>query len=123
VAKLLNSIKLVRVNVIAWMRRIAGVAEARPEIAKTWPERLERIVTAQEKGQDVSVYSRWLTKGQSRACGVVMDARNTRCSPTWSAISSQSNWLCSATNSTLTPQTDRRHHAEAGEQTEGKSEE
>ena len=78
VAKLLNSIKLVRVNVIGLDAENRAALQKRAQkiredlAGKGW----ERIVTAQEKGQDVSVYLKMADKGAVQGlAAVVMDGK------------------------------------------------
>jgi arginine repressor len=78
VAKLLNSLKLVRVNVIGLDAENRAALQKRAQkiredlAGKGW----ERIVTAQEKDQDVSVYLKMTDKGAVQGlAAVVMDGK------------------------------------------------
>lgn len=74
VAKLLNSIKLVRVNVIGMDAENRDALQKRAQkvredlAGKGW----DRIVTAQEKDQDVSVYLKMTDKGAVQGLAAVM---------------------------------------------------
>ena len=74
VAKLLSSIKLVRVNVIGLDAENRDVLQKRAQkvredlAGKGW----ERIVTAQEKDQDVSVYLKMTDKGAVQGLAAVV---------------------------------------------------
>lgn len=77
VAKLLNGLKLVRVNVIGLNEnnRVELQSRAQKVRADLDGKGWERIVTAQEKGQDVSVYLKIVDNAVQGLVAVVLDGK------------------------------------------------